>query len=128
MANTVHLAAQRSLFAHCTIAPNLLSRYTIDTHFETGQGTAIKGDFKGDEITLFRLNNQLNTAFITTGAIVARPKYEIACRTQIEVVLPQSAVTLLQEQPLGNHHLVLPGDQRSTLTLACKILGIDLLQ
>lgn len=128
MANTVHIAEEQCLFAHCTIAPNLLSRYTIDTHFETGQGTAITGEFRADEITLFRLNNQLTQAFVTTGTIVARPKYKTACRTQIEVDLPQSAVTLLREQPLGNHHLVLPGNHLSTFILACDILGINVLQ
>jgi L-fucose isomerase-like protein len=124
--NTVQITDDVSLFAHCTINTSLLSDYRITTHFETGKGTAIQGDFAADEITLFRVNNTLDKAFIAPGKVVKRPRYETACRTQVEVKLPVSAVQSLKVNPLGNHHLILPGDQTEKLSLACYMLGMEL--
>lgn len=126
IANTVKITGDVSLFAHCTVAPNLLTDYKITTHFETGKGTAVQGHFAADNITIFRLNNTLNKAFIAPGKVLYRPHYEDACRTQIEVRLPASAVQSLREDPLGNHHLILPHDHTEKLSLACHVLGIEL--
>ncbi len=126
IANTARVSDSLALFAHCTVAPNLIQQAHITTHFETGQGTAVQGDFIADEITLFRLDQTLQQAFLTSGRVVTRPRYHTACRTQIEVQLPPSAVHALRERPLGNHHLILPGDQTARLALACQVLGLDL--
>jgi L-fucose isomerase-like protein len=115
------------MFSHCTIAPGLVSGFSVKTHFETGQGTAIEGDFKGDLITIFRFDNTLSKAFIATANITGRPKSASACRTQIEVKLSESEVKQLREYPLGNHHLIFPGDCKRLLEFACKVLGIDVL-
>lgn len=116
------------MFSHCTIAPGLVSGFSVKTHFETGQGTAIEGDFKGDLITIFRFDNTLSKAFIASANITGRPKLRTACRTQIEVKLTANEVKLLRESPLGNHHLIFPGDCKPLLQLACKVLGIDVLK
>ena len=115
------------MFSHCTIAPCLVSDYSINTHFETGKGTAIEGDFKGDLVTIFRFDNKLSKAFIATANITGRPKSDTACRTQIEVKLAESEVRLLKQSPLGNHHLIFPGDCKKLLQLACLHLGIEVL-
>jgi len=116
------------MFSHCTIAPGLVSGFSVKTHFETGQGTAIEGDFKGDLITIFRFDNKLSKAFIATTSITGRPKLTSACRTQIEVKLTANEVKLLRESPLGNHHLIFPGDCKKLLNLTCMVLGIDVLK
>ena len=126
MANTAKILGDMCLFAHCTISPGLLTDYSILTHFETGKGTAIQGNFREEEVTVLRLNNTLDRAFITPGKVLRRPRYENACRTQIEVKLPPSAVQALREDPLGNHHLLLPNDHTEVLSLACRILGMKL--
>jgi L-fucose isomerase-like protein len=115
------------MFSHCTISTGLVSDFSVTTHFETGKGTAIEGDFKGDSITIFRFDNKLSKAFIATANISGRPKSPAACRTQIEVILTQNEVKLLRQHPLGNHHLIVPGDCKKLLHMACLILGIDLL-
>ena len=115
-------------FSHCTIAPGLVSGFSVKTHFETGKGTAIEGDFKGDLITIFRFDNKLSKAFIATTNITDRPKSATACRTQIEVKLTENEVKLLRQSPLGNHHLIFPGDCKKLLQLACMFLGIDVLK
>lgn len=113
------------MFSHCTISPGLVSDFSVKTHFETGKGTAMEGNFKGDLITIFRFDNKLEKAFIACANITGRPKMASACRTQIEVKLSKSEVSLLRNSPLGNHHLIIPGDFRTKLELACLILGIE---
>jgi L-fucose isomerase-like protein len=116
------------MFSHCTIAPGLVSDYSVKTHFETGKGTAIEGNFKGDLITIFRFDNNLSKAFIASATITGRPTSATACRTQIEVKLSQHEVRLLRQSPLGNHHLIFPGDCKQLLHFACMLLGIDVLK
>ncbi len=127
MANVAKISEEATLFAHCTIGTKLLSNYEVTTHFETGLGTAIQGMYRYNDITVFRFNGELNMAFITTGKVLDRPRYATACRTQIEVKLPQAAITKLKENPLGNHHLILQGNQLEKLQLACGLLGIELI-
>ncbi len=126
MANVAKIGYEKTLLAHCTISPDLLSDYKITTHYETGIGTAIQGNFQTDKITVFRLDDTVSRIFITEGTIINRPRYASACRTQVEVKFPESSVKCLREDPLGNHHLVLPGDHREILLLASRILNLEL--
>ena len=128
MANINKATDEVCMFSHCTIAPGLVSDFSVKTHFETGKGTAIAGNFKGDLITIFRFDNKLSKVFIATATITGRPKSVTACRTQIEVKLTDNEVKLLRESPLGNHHLIFPGDCKNLLHLACLRLGIEALR
>ena len=101
------------------------SERAVTTHFETGVGTAIQGDFAADDVTIFRLDSSLRRAFLTCAPVLARPRYAHACRTQIEVALPPQAVRLLRDSPLGNHHLILPGNHADRLRLACLRFGLE---
>jgi L-fucose isomerase-like protein len=128
IANINKVSEEVCMFSHCTIAPGLVSDFRIKTHFETGEGTAIEGDFKGDSVTIFRFDNTLSKAFIATATITGRPKSHSACRTQIEVKLTTDEVKLLRESPLGNHHLIFPGDYTKLLQLVCLTVGIEVLK
>lgn len=127
MANVAKINDGSALFAHCTIGKNLLSDYKVTTHFETGLGTAIQGVYRHDEITIFRFNSALNKAFVATGKVFNRPNYATACRTQIEVELPKEKLDSLKTNPLGNHHLIVPGNQVEKLKMACSLLDIELI-
>ena len=127
MANTVKVDAESAKFAHCTAPTNLLSEFKIETHYETGLGTAVKGQFKGEEITIFRIDNTLENAFLTRGTIISRPESKDACRTQIEVKISRDAAAILKNKPLGNHHLIIPGNQIQKLKMFCKIKNIRIL-
>jgi L-fucose isomerase-like protein len=124
MANVIIVGIDNAKFAHCTAPTNLLSGFKIDSHYETGHGTSVRGQFKGDEITIFRLNNTMEKAFLTRGIIISRPQNENACRTQIEVKISENAAGLLKNKPLGNHHLIIPGNQTEKLRMFCKIKNI----
>ncbi len=126
IANTVHVGDSHAIFAHCTAPLNLLRDFSIVTHFETGQGTAIRGQWEADDVLLFRLDATLTKAFLTRAEVLERPQLTQACRTQIEVALRPDAATALRERPLGNHHLILPADYADVLNLACRVLGLEL--
>ena len=128
IANINKATEEVCMFSHCTIDPGLVSDYSVQTHFETGRGTAIEGNFKSDTVTIFRFDNKLSKAFIATANITGRPKSETACRTQIEVKLAENEVRLLRESPLGNHHLIFPGDCKKLLQTTCLLLGINVLK
>lgn len=128
IANINKATEEVCMFSHCTIAPGLVSGFSVKTHFETGQGTAMEGDFKSDLVTIFRFDNKLSKAFIATASITGRPNSPTACRTQIEVKLTANEVKLLRENPLGNHHLIFPGDHTKLLQMACLSVGIEVLK
>jgi len=119
MANLVSITNNSVFFAHCTIATNLVNTYKISTHFETNSGTAVQGQFNSEDVTLFRLDNNLEQAFITVGKVISRPSKNNACRTQIEVEISENNLQLLKENPLGNHHLILPGKYEEVLRFFC---------
>ena len=127
IANINKVTSNACMFSHCTIASGLVSDLTVRTHFETGKGTAIEGNFKSNTITIFRFDNKLGKAFIAVAGISSRPRSATACRTQIEVKLTENEVQLLGQNPLGNHHLFFPGDCKELLQLACLLLGIEVL-
>lgn len=126
MANIAAIEDDKVFFAHCTIATDLVSNYKINTHFETNEGTAVQGQFKSETATVFRLNNALNKAFISFGEIVERPEREDSCRTQIKIKIPAQDIQKLKDNPLGNHHLILPGDHVALLQYFCTFTGIEL--
>lgn len=126
MANVARIDKDSTLFAHCTIGTNLLSDCEVTTHFETGLGTAVRGKYRYDDITIFRLDSRLTKAMVTTGKVLNRPTYPTACRTQIEVKIEDHGFIKLMNNPLGNHHLILPGDQTESINMACKMLGIEM--
>jgi L-fucose isomerase-like protein len=126
MANINKVSDEVCMFSHCTISPGLVSGYAIHTHFETGKGTAVTGTFRDETVTIFRFDHKLSKAFIATGAVTGRPTSPSACRTQIEVKFSPDQVRLLRHYPLGNHHLIIPGNHLEKLALACRVLGIKL--
>jgi L-fucose isomerase-like protein len=125
MANLISVNTSEVLFAHCTIGTNLLKSYSINTHFESNIGTAIQGKLKAQDATIFRLDNKLENAFISYGLISEMPHRKDACRTQMKISLAENDINLLKNKPLGNHHLVIPGNYSKELEILCKALKIE---
>lgn len=126
MANLIKVSYDCVRFAHCTAPTSLLDGFEIDTHYETGEGTAISGNLASEEVTVFRLNNELNQAFVAEGKVISTHHSQHACRTQIEVNIPKEAARMLKEHPLGNHHLIIPGLHHEKIMMACRIKGIEM--
>lgn len=128
MANLIKVGSDYIKLAHCTAPTGLLDSFTVNSHYETGRGTAVSGIFAKGEVTVFRLSNTLERAFLTTGKILSAADSPAgACRTMIEVEIPPAMATLLRSEPLGNHHLVLPGNFGTLIKRACLLKQIQLM-
>lgn len=127
MANVVSLNDQSVLFAHCTAPLHLLNDYKISTHFETGKSAAIKGKLNMGEVSLFRLSQDLNRAFIAKGRILSQPEHEHACRTQSLIELQKDDVDKMRNTPLGNHHLIIPRNVTNLLEWLCRYKQIEII-
>lgn len=127
MANIANVHKNRLLLAHCTIPADMLSEFTLETHYETGIGVAINGKLRYSEVTLFRVDNNLNRMFIATAKVIPAKPVKEACRTQVTLEIDDATSRYFFENPLGNHHLVLPNNRTRELWLTAKVLGMEVL-
>ncbi|MDD3686308.1 MAG: hypothetical protein PHE56_06020 [Bacteroidales bacterium] len=110
MANLIHANREYATFAHCTAPLNLLENYKIDTHFETCKGAAVRGNLKNQQVTIFRIDRKLEYCFLSLGEVIGTDDSNRACRTQAKILMSKKSLFILREFPLGNHHLIVPGD------------------
>lgn len=103
-------------FAHCTIPLNMVERYELDTHFESGIGVGIRGYMAAGPVTIFKVSGDLQRCFITEGELVCNESKTDLCRTQLVIRLtnPADAAYFLTH-PIGNHHIILPGHHKILL-------------
>ena len=104
------------LFAHCTIPLNMVEHYEFDTHFESGIGVGIRGYVKEGPVTIFKVSGDLSRSFIAEGELLYCQAKPDLCRTQMVIRLanPKRALYFLKN-PIGNHHIILPGHHRDLL-------------
>ena len=104
------------LFAHCTIPFNMVERYEFDTHFESGIGVGIRGYMKEGAVTIFKVSGDLSRSFIEEGELIHNQAKPDLCRTQqvIQLSHPDKASYFLTN-PIGNHHIILPGHHHDLL-------------
>lgn len=112
------------LFAHCTIPFDLVDSYSLDTHFESGIGVGICGHMPEGPVTIFKVSGDLKRCFVAEGELIASQSAPDYCRTQqlIRLADPSQASYFLNE-PIGNHHIILPGHHRRVLeasTSTCR--------
>ena len=127
MANLADLNHDGVLFAHCTAPTEILKSYKVDTHFETGLGTAVRGSVRAEQVTVIRFDNRFQKMFIATGKVSDRPNKKEYCRTQLEVELEGPGTQKLKESPLGNHHLILPGDHEDLFRIFARLYGLQVI-
>lgn len=98
------------VFAHCTIPLDMVERYELDTHFESGIGTGIRGYMKEGPVTVFKVSGDLRRHFIAEGMLVRNQSKPDLCRTQLVIRLDDKSLTkYFLTEPIGNHHIILPG-------------------
>ena len=104
------------LFAHCTIPLNMVERYELDTHFESGIGVGIRGYMKEGPVTIFKVAGDLSRYFIAEGTLVRNQAKPDLCRTQQVIELDDKGQTrYFLTQPIGNHHIIVPGHLKELL-------------
>ena len=101
------------LFAHCTIPLNMVERYELDTHFESGIGVGIRGFMTLGAVTVFKVSGNLERSFITEGELVRNQAKPDLCRTQQVIQLADKTQTAyFLTHPIGNHHIITPGNNK----------------
>jgi len=109
------------LFAHCTIPFNMVERYELDTHFESGIGVGIRGYMKEGPVTIFKVSGNLSRCFIAEGTLVRSQAKPDLCRTQQVIQLADKRQTdYFLTRPIGNHHIILPGSHQGLLLPFCN--------
>ena len=104
------------VFAHCTIPLNMVERYEFDTHFESGIGVGIRGYMKEGAVTVFKVSGDLSRSFIAEGTLVRNLSKPDLCRTQQVIQLSdKSQASYFLTNPIGNHHIIVPGCWKSLL-------------
>lgn len=104
------------LFAHCTIPLNMVERYELDTHFESGIGVGIRGYMKEGPVTVFKVSGNLQRYFIAEGMLVRNQAKPDLCRTQQVIQLSdKNLVQYFLTNPIGNHHIIMPGHHKELL-------------
>lgn len=104
------------LFAHCTIPFDMVQRYELDTHFESGIGVGIRGYVPEGPVTICKVSGDLSRAFIAEGKLVRSQAKPDLCRTQIVVRLANPSDTeYFLTNPIGNHHVIVVGHHTTAL-------------
>lgn len=105
------LANNEAIFAHCTCPLSMLDSYTLATHFESGLGFGIRGQFPKDTMTLLKMNADLGSLRALTCKVIENPLRNDLCRSQIRVRFDESIKPLV-DRPYGNHVAFAAGDIR----------------
>lgn len=114
----VDLKRETLTLAHCTVPLALTCSHVLRTHFESGLGLAVAGDVKPGAYTLVRFGGRdLGQGFFVEGNVLSEPVgREDLCRTQLRFKMPRGAIERLLREPLGNHHVLIPGSWRAVLS------------
>ena len=107
-------------FAHCTVPTTMLDRFTLNTHFESGIGVAVQGNFAEGDCTLFKCEGDLSRYFAQEGTIQETPYSNMLCRTQIRVGLDDFSYFLTN--PINNHHVICRGRHREEIDAFFRLL------
>ena len=113
---SIHPETGEILFAHCTIPFDMVQRYELDTHFESGIGVGIRGFVPEGSVTICKVSGDLSRAFVVEGELVRCQTKPDLCRTQLVVRLANPSDTeYFLTNPIGNHHIIIVGQHAEAL-------------
>ena len=118
MANPAQLDEDKNTLwlAHCTVPRSIVKNYDLRSHFESGLGVGIQGEFGKGSVTLLRLGGKkIDKIWLAEGEIIQTGNSEHLCRTQIEIKLTDGRVSELLKSPLGNHIILVSGHHAARL-------------
>lgn len=117
MANPSKLDRSKNevLLSHCTVATTLTEHYNVRNHFESDSGIGIQGILPTGRVTLVKCGGEcLDEYFVSPGTLTENTNYTDMCRTQVKIRL-DNPVSYFLHNPLGNHHILIPGDHAGEL-------------
>ncbi len=126
MGNPSFIAGHRLVLAHCTVATRLAERVRYRTHFESGVGVALAGEFKRkSRVTVARFAKGYSLLRAGVGTVVkGAPWSEDLCRSQVEIRMDGDA-DVLWKRPIGNHMVLTYGDHVDALKRLASMAGIE---
>ncbi|MFW6306168.1 MAG: L-arabinose isomerase family protein [Bacillota bacterium] len=113
MANPFMINADDNIvkFAHCTVPTSICNSFISRSHFETGIGVGIQGFIPRGKASVLKIGGEnLNKFYLKQGNIVENLTNPHACRTQIEMEFQDNVSDYFFNKPLGNHHIIIPGE------------------
>ena len=113
--------AGTAVFAHCTIPVTMLKGFCLNTHFESGIGVAVQGEFEEGDCTIFKCEGDLSRFFAKEGKIVSEPWSDMLCRTQVKVALDDFSYFLTE--PINNHHILCRGKHAADAEAFFRLLA-----
>ena len=103
------------LLAHCTVPFNMVTNWQYDTHFESGIGVGIHGELPEGPVTLFKVSGKLDRHVAIEGELLYNQYQDNLCRTQVVLQLRPEDTHYFLSDPIGNHHIILPGHCKALL-------------
>ncbi|MFO8065383.1 MAG: fucose isomerase [Spirochaetia bacterium] len=98
--------------AHCMVATQSVGSFRLRSHFETGLGVAIEGEYEGDDLTIARVGGEdLSVAWVSEASTEHAEHSEERCRTQLRLRLDED-VSYFLEAAVANHHVAVGGRHR----------------
>lgn len=126
--NSILFNSRYAVFAHCTVALDIIDSPSILPHFETGKPYAITGKILTNTVTLLSIDREFSIATIARGRIVrSGPLGYPACRNQVVIELNHSTEEIPRYAPT-NHHVIIMGDYISSLIDLGYMLGMDVVE
>ena len=111
----IDVESGKMLFAHCTTPFAMVKDWQYDTHFESGIGVGIHGVFPEGPVTVFKVSGDLKRHFVAEGELLANQSEDHLCRTQVILQLSPADARYFLTDPIGNHHILLPGHCKDLL-------------
>ncbi|MDO5734035.1 MAG: hypothetical protein Q4P08_02735 [Eubacteriales bacterium] len=110
MANPSRLDFQRNhaVLAHCVLPLNMPEKYSLATHFESGLGVSVAGEFNPGPITLFKMKGDFVNYHVQEGELLRNLHEGCLCRTQLELHLPDG-LDYFVKRPIANHQMLVLG-------------------
>lgn len=110
----INVIEKTMVLAHCTLPMDMCESYSLNTHYESSIGVAVKGNLKESKVTIFKLSRNLKDYYVTTGTIIENLNESNLCRTQIKIKIDNDIEYFLT-RPYGNHHIIVYGDVKDKI-------------
>lgn len=119
----INLKDQSMILAHCTVPFTMTNKYSLDTHFESGLGIAIKGHLPEEDISIVKIapNFQQKDLLLLSSKIKENLSLKNYCRTQIRVELKEEDVFYLIHKNFANHVVIAFSDILNDLFLVLQL-------
>ncbi len=114
MANPSRLdfATDTAVLAHCVLPLNMPESYHLATHFESGLGVSIAGDFASGPLTMFKMKEDFQTYHVQEGELLRNLHEGCLCRTQLEIHFPDG-LDYFVKRPISNHQMLVLGKHKA---------------